>query len=800
MSFRLAIPVAATIIFTALPASFSTTSKASAAHTAAGHVATAITPNGTWTVYHRDAAHTGSDATAPTAVTASAGWVSPTLDETIYGQPLVYGGIIYVGTSNNTVYALNQTDGSIIWSQNVGAPQTTGWQCGNINPTGILGTGVIDVAHSRVYYVAFLTQFHSYYLYGFDLASGSIVQVSQILPVGFDWTDQQQRGALALSSDGTHVYVPFGGRDGDCGTYWGWVIGVPTAGGLPNEQYRTPSTAESVWAAGGVLVDNSTGNVFFATGNAIPCSGAVNSDSVIRTASTLGPATSFFQPSDWEANWCGPDLDLGSASPVLISPSLMFTSGKFGSGFLLNPANLGGTGGELFRADVCHGINFDATFGAFAYAAPYVYLECNGGGLVALQVNTTTQTFSQCAASCVAPSWIAADGTTFGPPIVAGGVVWVVDINGGGLYGFDATTGAQRFHSAGFTVNHFSSPSEAGGQVFVSADNVVRSFKMFNGCTSVTATASPPSPAAVGTPVAITATASGCPNPSPLFEFWYRSASSACCTPGQSYSTSATFPWVTTSLTGGTYFIAVWVKDAGSSGAFGNSFGRYDAAFVLTFSLGANVCTGVHAAPAPTSPQVSGTPVTITATAVACPNPAYQFFVLYPGSQKWLLAQAYSVPGNVYSWTTQGKPAGTYNFSIWARDASSNGVAGNSLGTWDTYTTLQFTLTSIPCSSVAPASSPTGSASAGTPVTISGSAAGCPNPSYEFWILYPGSQTWLQAQAYSAPGNTFSWSTTGKPKGVYHFSIWARDASSTGVAGNALGTWDAYTAMTYTLT
>jgi hypothetical protein len=26
---------------------------------------------------------------------------------------------------------------------------------------------------------------------------------------------------------GTNVYVPFGGLDGDCDTYYGWVVGVP---------------------------------------------------------------------------------------------------------------------------------------------------------------------------------------------------------------------------------------------------------------------------------------------------------------------------------------------------------------------------------------------------------------------------------------------------------------------------------------------------------------------------------------------------------------------------------------------
>src|SRR2546430_6912346 len=150
---------------------------AAAAPIAPQHVsaaaATPITPNGAWTVYHHDPAHTGYDSSAPQATSATTGWVSPTMDASAYSEPLVYNGVVYASTSNNTVYALNQTDGTLVWSTHFGAPETTGWQCGNVNPTGILGTGVVDVAQSRFYVVAFLHQFESYYLYGLDLASRS---------------------------------------------------------------------------------------------------------------------------------------------------------------------------------------------------------------------------------------------------------------------------------------------------------------------------------------------------------------------------------------------------------------------------------------------------------------------------------------------------------------------------------------------------------------------------------------------------------------------------------------------------
>ena len=41
----------------------------------------------------------------------------------------------------------------------------------------------------------------------------------------FNSLAQGQRGALAIV--GTNPYVPCGGLYGDCGTYYGWVVGVP---------------------------------------------------------------------------------------------------------------------------------------------------------------------------------------------------------------------------------------------------------------------------------------------------------------------------------------------------------------------------------------------------------------------------------------------------------------------------------------------------------------------------------------------------------------------------------------------
>jgi hypothetical protein len=73
--------------------------------------------------------------------------------------------------------------------------------------------------------------------------------------------------------------------------------------------------------------------------------------------------------------------------------------------------------------------------------------------------------------------------------------------------------------------------------------------------------------------------------------------------------------------------------------------------------------------------------------------------------------------------------------------------------------------------------SPASTAASGAKVTITGAATACSSPLYEFWILPPGAPTWQLAQAYSQSAS-YLWDTTGKTKGVYRFSVWAKDSGS----------------------
>jgi hypothetical protein len=318
----------------------------------------------------------------------------------------------------------------------------------------------------------------------------------------------------------------------------------------------------------------------------------------------------------------------------------------------------------------------------------------------------------------------------------------------------------------------------------------------FNACVSVAVGTNPPSPILPGGTVAVTAAASGCPDPNPLYQFWLLAPGGTAYQLGQSYSTNPIFTWTTVGLAPGTYRLSIWARDANSTGVYGNSAGRWDAYDNETlFTLSSGTCGAVSVSDSPASPAVVGTAVAVTAQASGCqnPNPLYQFWVLGPGATSYQLGQAYSTSPTL-NWNSNGLVPGTYRFSIWARDANSSGAFGNSAGRWDAYNNdTVYTLKTASCSALSVSMLPASQAEVGTAVILTASVSGCadPSPVYQFFVLAPGSSAYQIAQAYST-SPTLNWNTAGLVPGTYRFSVWARDAKSTGAFGNSFGSWDAY--------
>ena len=70
-----------------------------------------------WSMFHHDLAHTGiSDSIAP--VTNQTVWIYNTGGPV--SSPLVAGGLVYVGSYDDNFYALNATDGAVVWTYTTG--------------------------------------------------------------------------------------------------------------------------------------------------------------------------------------------------------------------------------------------------------------------------------------------------------------------------------------------------------------------------------------------------------------------------------------------------------------------------------------------------------------------------------------------------------------------------------------------------------------------------------------------------------------------------------------------------------
>ena len=413
---------------------------------------------GAWTTFMFDNARDGNSG-GPGFTTASPTWTSSTgtLGQ-IKAQPLVFGGAVYVVTQNNWVYALNQSSGQLIWSQNLGIPPT-GYTCGNIN--GITGTPVIDTANNVMYLVAAITPAGggiSNTIFKINLGNGGIAASASAQFPGFDPRIEGQRGALALNNG--RIYVPYGGRIGDCGSYHGYIVAFDTNLNQLGHFTSTPScSAGGIWAPGGESVD-SAGNVYAATGNGF-CGATYDlQESVVKLNASAGLLNNW-APSDWQALDNG-DVDIGSIAPTLLSGGLLFQSGKNGKGYVLSTSALGNgvssnSGIPIAGAGECTG--------SAAFDGANIYVGCQGG-LFSLHLSGQSFTLN----------WQRNNGIWTDSPIVAGGAIWAIDRNHN-LNAF-SPSGAVLYHASLGASANFAAPSAAGGMVFAGAGTVVKAFTL----------------------------------------------------------------------------------------------------------------------------------------------------------------------------------------------------------------------------------------------------------------------------------------------------------------------------------
>jgi len=432
-----------------------------------------------WTTYHLDNSRAANDSDGAKPRGAALAWARNNLDGPVYAEPLIFRGLVYVVTENDSLYALSTSTGRIVWHFKLAAPAVNPIiHCTAIVPLGITSTPVIDPATSRLYAVGVVdtaagTPRFQTWLFAIDLDTRSLVFHVRVDGPGADIDGYNQRGALTLT--GGRVYIPFGGRPGDCGAFHGVITSVVAADGGQMLSFQDTSgdvTGGGFWAAGGLAVGG-TGDLLAASGNALFrgsfCGAGFHfQDTVLRLSPVLAlRPVDYWTPPNWRELDCF-DNDIGAIVPtVLADTGFIFQSGKAGWVYLLRESSLGHTAPAPFSADLHAG----ECRGGAAFDGRHVFVGCQGG-LFALRLGLAGP-------SLLLPGRGGWQKTVAGcdaePPIVIAGTVWWLD-RCHVLHANDADAGTSIFTYNVGSGNHFATPAAAAGMVFVPSEKGVTAF------------------------------------------------------------------------------------------------------------------------------------------------------------------------------------------------------------------------------------------------------------------------------------------------------------------------------------
>jgi hypothetical protein len=423
----------------------------------------------------------------------------------VYAQPLFWrtpgstSGRLLVATEDNNVYALDAIKGGQIWTRSLGKPvPRSDLRCGNIDPLGVTGTPVIDLATQAVYLDAAIADSSGphHRIFALSLNDGTPmpgwpIDVADALrgaPQPFNSRDQNERGALTIV-DGM-LYVPFGGHFGDCGDYHGWVVGVSLPNAAKVISWSTRARGGGIWAPGGISAVGHS--LFVATGNTFGASSWSDGEAVFRLAPDLRRSSDkrdYFAPPDWRA-LDRQDLDLGGTGPLPLTigdRAFVLALGKDGRAYLLDQNNLGGIGGSLAVQTISQRPLRTAPAVYSMAGSAYVALQGPGVScplpasahqLTVLKISagdrpTITQAWCGKVSGAGSPIVTTSDGTS--DP-----VVWMVGAEGDNrLHGFKGDTGEPLLPAAGPTMvglRHFQTLIATRDRLYVGADGRIYAF------------------------------------------------------------------------------------------------------------------------------------------------------------------------------------------------------------------------------------------------------------------------------------------------------------------------------------
>jgi hypothetical protein len=454
----------------------------------------------------------------------------------VYAQPLYIdngpGGrpTVIAVTEFNNVYALDAVDGSVIWERNMGDPVSADdLICeGNIDPFGITGTPIIDLASRALFFNAMITpdggNTKKHFIFSLNVDTGEInpgwpVDVEETASYdGINFTASVQAQRPALGIVGNILYVPYGSLLDHC-VYHGWLVGVSIDNPASVTAWASATGAGTwggaIWGVGGIASDGK--NPFVTTGNTWNTGGNWSGgEAVIRFqpgSIFSGDPSDYWAPLNWLDldNW---DFDLGGCGPLLVdvpgaTPSrLVVALGKDTQGYLLNRDNLGGISLPVWQDSVNPANStIQAAASYRTEQGTYVALRATREKLSTFRITATNPptivsgwSVTRQNGGCGSPFVTTTDGSS-------NPIVWVVGTAGWGiegdqqLHGYDGGTGAVIYAGGGpnelipGTHSYSTTGIVARGRIYIAGDNKVYAFTVPESTPTPT-----PTPTATATP------------------------------------------------------------------------------------------------------------------------------------------------------------------------------------------------------------------------------------------------------------------------------------------------------------
>jgi hypothetical protein len=435
-----------------------------------------------------------------------------------------YHNVVYVATEHDSVYAFDADglSGSPLWHlsfinpasgiTSVPAGETSEYN--DIYPEiGITGTPVIDSGSGTLYVVAKTkevtggTTNYVQRLHALDIATGTekfggpvVIQASvsgtgdgsQAGQVAFNPLRENQRPALLLSNG--VVYMGFASH-GDVFPYHGWILGYNATSLQRVLEYNASANGSDagIWQSGGGLASDSTGDIYFVTGNGTfdaDIGGVDYGDSFVKVTSN-GTVADYFTPED-QGNLDVQNLDLGSGGVLLLPdqpgphPHLAISAGKDKNLYIVNRDNMGHyspSSNQNLQTLVNifpNGTPEPGNSSAPVYFNGYVYFSPISDAIKAFQLTNGVLSTAPTAQSSEVYSYpggsmaISANGNT-------NGILWVVQRNGfatGILRAYDATNLSNELYNTNQSSRDtldvaakFSIPLVVSGKVFVASQS-----------------------------------------------------------------------------------------------------------------------------------------------------------------------------------------------------------------------------------------------------------------------------------------------------------------------------------------